>query len=247
MGLIEIFKKNSNSNLIKAIKKGNIDVIDSLINKGFDVNLKNWKGLTPLIVAVNNNQQQVVKFLIDNNSDINAKTKNLFTALMIAASKGHLEVVKLLIENGADVNAKDKYGTTALMGAVEKCYIEIVKLLIENGADITDESLARATVNNSTGIVKLLLENGANANIKIYGKKPLLIETVEEGQYRIVELLIKHGADVFVKYGASWMAIDYANNRLLQCYPEDQRRYKAIINMLISAEAKKRIGIELKK
>ncbi len=120
-----------------------------LIGAGADVNAKNKRGYTALMLATQRGPIEIVKLLIEGGADVNVmseddpkpKTKKdrvepslVFTALEIASRRGRTEIAKLLIDAGADVNARDYKGATALMWASNEGHTEIVNLLKEAGA-----------------------------------------------------------------------------------------------------------------
>jgi len=111
-----------------------------LIEKGADVNIKNYKGATPLQAAANNNFIEIAKLLIENGANINSKDKDGWTPLYAAFSSNSIEAMILLIEEGADINAKNKKGNTVLYEAISKNCIKIAELLIEKGADVNIKS-----------------------------------------------------------------------------------------------------------
>ena len=120
--------------------------------------------------------------------------------LCIAARNECFEKVKWLLENGADINAisKDR-GYTAVMDAVWRKNYEITEYLIEAGADL--------------GIIS---SDG----------QPILVLAVGNGDLRIVDLLLKNGANADIKDSMGMSAREYANlfkkngiDKLLDKYP----------------------------
>ena len=102
-----------------------VDVVDSLISNGADVNAKDNYGYVPLHSA----GFGVAALLINNGADVNAKNKIGITPLHAAfwwlinadgfddapdTYNATFEIFELLINNGADVNAKLHSGDTPL-------------------------------------------------------------------------------------------------------------------------------------
>lgn len=106
---------NSDTALMLAADKGNIETVQALLAKGADVNTEN-DGNTALMLAAMNGHAEIVQALLAKGADVNVKANNSDTALMEAAADGHTEIVQALLTNGTDVNAKNNDdGRTALM------------------------------------------------------------------------------------------------------------------------------------
>ena len=133
--------------LLKACEEGNLDVVQDMINKGINIDLK-INGDMPIEIAVVSNQIEVVKLLLSHGANIKKKTgPSGFTLLQWATQSGFLEIAKLLLESGLAIDVKGKWGRTALHGAVyweESMWIEynrdrVVRFLLENGANPNKE------------------------------------------------------------------------------------------------------------
>ncbi|RZK87875.1 MAG: ankyrin repeat domain-containing protein, partial [Pedobacter sp.] len=87
--------------LTHAARVGNLDILKELIHKQVDLNQRDPKGYTPLILACYNNQYKAAALLIENGADVNAADDGGNTALMGACFKGYADIAELLIQNGA--------------------------------------------------------------------------------------------------------------------------------------------------
>ena len=71
-----------------------------LIDNGFDINLQNDKGETPIFLATMNNKYEAVKFLLENGADIeiaaNDGIKPINIAAYIAQELGDYKLFQLL-------------------------------------------------------------------------------------------------------------------------------------------------------
>ncbi|WP_153304532.1 ankyrin repeat domain-containing protein [Desulfosudis oleivorans] len=89
--------------LNNAAQRGDIDTVNTMIDRGADVNAADLWGITALQLAAQEGHVQMVQTLIEKGADVNKEDVNGWSVLAVAASSGHVEIVKLLIENGADV------------------------------------------------------------------------------------------------------------------------------------------------
>jgi cytohesin len=88
--------------LIEAIKTGNINKVQSLINGGADVNAKNSYGYTALhATCLIANRIRYTELLIAAGADVSANDKDGHTPLWHAQDRDHPEIVELLREHGA--------------------------------------------------------------------------------------------------------------------------------------------------
>ena len=148
------------------------DKVREEIALGYDVNLADSFGYTPLIIASRWHRSEVVKILIDAGADVNARNKNGSTALDEAVDSGNLEIVKLLVQANADINSQNKLKYSSVFVAAIHGRTEIVKYLINNGADVNQVNIHGETVLNRMvnakekllnykQIERILIQNGA--------------------------------------------------------------------------------------
>jgi ankyrin repeat protein len=97
-----------------AVLSGNITFIEELIKHGLDINTRDHKGTTALMMATKLNNYELALFLIEHGADINQCTTSGTTPLMIACQRNALAIVQCLIENRAILDTRDTQGKTAL-------------------------------------------------------------------------------------------------------------------------------------
>ena len=190
------------------------DAFKKLIQSGMNINVRNEKGQTLLMVATN---PDVMKALIDAGIDVNAKDNNGWTALMNIAESTHCveeddedtDCVDVLLASGANVNLVDNAGKSALMHTWEltkdcgpENYMDsrvYIKKLIKAGASVNEKDndgktpLMYAVYPES---VQDLITAGADVNAKDKdGMTPLMYAEFPES----VQLLINAGADTNAK------------------------------------------------
>lgn len=119
--------------------QNNLDLIEYLLESGFDFGVKNTKDWTPLMLAIQEGNWSIAKYLIEKKAAINIPDKYGNSPLHVVVSKDRLELINALICSGADLNAKDNKGWTPFH-CVPIFYSDdlnaIIRLFLDNGADI---------------------------------------------------------------------------------------------------------------
>lgn len=199
--------------LLGKVRNNDLEAVKTLIAAGEDVNqVDDMMGYTALSLATN---IEMMKVLISAGADINHRDKRTgFTPLMNALNSCKTDVAKFLIEKGADVNLKSNDGATALILACG-CSEEIAKQLINKGADIkavSDRGMGVFTQCTGIGLsrevvtyefAEFLLEKGADIDetntTDYYGGYTPLFWAVVSNEAKLVDFLLKHGANVNLK------------------------------------------------
>jgi ankyrin repeat protein len=192
--------------LISSIEGHDLERFKAILKKSpVVVNLKGFRGRTPLHFAVVQKQTEMSQLLLQNKADVNAQDEEGKTPLHWV---NDVEVAKLLIDHKADVNARGKTGRTPLHEAAHG-NIEIAKFLLANKADVnaTEKSIStplhQAVFSKKPAVMKILLDNKADINAKnIDGDTPLhkaASQGVEE-----VKMLLAYKADINAANNYGW-------------------------------------------
>jgi hypothetical protein len=153
--------------LMGAAQKGDLKLVQDLLEKGAEVNAGDEHGRTALMAASEEGRLDVVKLLQEQGADVNARDETGVTAVMKACANGHLGVVKELLKGGTNVNTKDYEGATPLMWASQYGHAEVVRLLLEKGAGVNVKdydgvtALKAASARHHCAVADLLLKSGA--------------------------------------------------------------------------------------
>ncbi|KAJ1470373.1 ankyrin repeat-containing domain protein [Baffinella frigidus] len=123
------------SALHAACKRGQVAMVQLLLEAGADANLQTYAGDTPLHWTAQKGHAAIARSLIAAGALVNIKTHDSFTALIFAAAHSHYETVQLLLGQGADVSVRTNTGQTALHFAAQGGDPTIVQMLLDKGAD----------------------------------------------------------------------------------------------------------------
>ncbi|XP_072018517.1 transient receptor potential cation channel subfamily A member 1-like isoform X2 [Amphiura filiformis] len=130
-----------------AAQSNDVELIEELIQKGADINIKSSVDeATPLHIASKYNCANATEVLLLHGADVTDALTNGQTALHVCCRRGHLMLIKILVEKGkSDVNSRDKDKTTPLHQAMINGELEIFTYLVENGADICAKDINNET------------------------------------------------------------------------------------------------------
>lgn len=144
--------------LLAAARLGRDDLIPALIAAGADIEGRDMRGYTALILASYNGHETTTGLLLSLGAAVDGVDgERGNTALMGISFKGYPAIARVLIDAGADVNARNGAGQTALMTAVLFGQEAIIDMLIAAGADSSLVDL------NGNSVVSLARSQGNEA------------------------------------------------------------------------------------
>ena len=159
--------------LNEAVKLNHADVVQVLIDAGADIEKKDARQCTPLLLGCKADVNDAVKVLVRAGADVGARDRDGKTCLMIASAGGFTATVKsLLCTPEVDVDLVDAQHWTALHYAVASNHAAVLQVLIDAGADVEAKSelvcspLMMACRAGEVHIVRMLLEAGARLHIQ---------------------------------------------------------------------------------
>lgn len=200
--------KNGRSPLRFAAEGGCVEVVQLLIEKGFDVN---ESALWAAAGSRSQRRDEVVRLLLKKGVDVSERF-NIWeklideTALHHGARRGFDTTVHLLLENGAEVDARNGDGEASLHLAAKEGYEVVVRILVEQGADVTAKNQAGETAlqlaarNGHEGIVRHLLDFlGEEINSEALLATSKVFKVATAGDERAMQVLIENGADITIE------------------------------------------------
>jgi ankyrin repeat protein len=154
--------------LLIAAYKGNMEIVQYLVNKKADINKKDNFGGTPLHMATLSGKKEIVEFLISKGADITARSQNGKIPMQLAFESEHLEIIELFFKRGVDVKKPiDQFNRTLLHKAAVMGKAKVAGYLLDKGINIdhkdkTDRSaLDLAIASGNKNVVDVLRKRGA--------------------------------------------------------------------------------------
>jgi ankyrin repeat protein len=205
--------------LVCAICMNNINLVNTLLAAGANVNMHSEEGVTPLMFAAMEGDIEIVKRLVESGADPNMMTNDDDTALMYAAIDGHKEIFEYLapLTKPELVQPAEKELATEKLPLADDDTIDFVlaagqgdteqlKEFINKGInlDVMDDSgntaLFLASYWGKIEVVKTLIEAGADLNMQSFGDKETpLMAAVNMKQVDVIKTLLENGADINIK------------------------------------------------
>ncbi|KAK5050918.1 hypothetical protein LTR84_003477 [Exophiala bonariae] len=207
--------------LEQACKRGDLSLIQLLLEYGADMEAPTaWRG-TPLASAAWESRLQVVEYLLSKGADPRLHSGPFGTAFLSAVAVGSPEIVLLMLRKDLDVSYVGPRGTALGLAIGYRCP-EALRLLLHSGADVhTDcnwngvvhNAFTFAAVEGNQAIMIELLDFSSNQGIR----PPLdlmlvhaLDSAYSEMRSENIHLLLERGADVNVKAEFGKTTLHYA-------------------------------------
>ncbi|XP_067668335.1 ankyrin repeat domain-containing protein 50-like [Haliotis asinina] len=191
-----------------ASKSGDLSKVKLVLQHGLAViNCQEWIGRTPVMWAAAGRHIKVVEFLVSKGANLTLVDRFGINILHSACLGGDVKVVKyVLSKNTLDINGRVRCGRTAVMLAADNGHRDVLELLVGRGANValTDENgdnfLHCACREGHAEVVKyILLQDLVDINSLGHEKKSPVLIAGEQGHTEVVELLVKHGADLSLR------------------------------------------------
>ena len=130
--LMRYRRSQGNTEIGRAAAKGKLDLVESLVEAGADINAVDTTGQTPLHLAASNGNAGMVRMLLEDGAEPDLPDSSEgFSALHVAARAGDAHVADLLIRYGADLEARTRLQQTPLHLAAVNGHTEVTALLLK--------------------------------------------------------------------------------------------------------------------
>lgn len=191
---------------------GNVAIIETILSKGLDIDIKDNYGqdVTPLAVAVLFKNLEALNCLLNKGADPFVENNvSSVNSLHLAAIGGDIDIIKAILSRGFDINIRSTEGLTSLMLAAYTKNVVVVDCFLDNGADPTlrdnfgTTCLHYASQGGDVTIIKKCLSLGLDIESKdVDGKTPLMIAAAK-GNSDAVEFLLERNGAFQLKQGSA--------------------------------------------
>lgn len=213
-------------NLIVASIKGDLPMVQQLLDKGINPNAVLDESITPLIYAVQGGQVGICNYLIARGADVNFRPSFGPTPLVVAVKAQRPALIEMLIHMGAAINKGDEQGRTPVMYAIALDDTVTFHRLLGWGASLTQADtfgitpLMMAVIHNKLYFAQYILDQGISPDVPDnQGVTPFLL-AVANANYPMMDLLLKYGANVNhisrKKHSALTIALEKQDEKLIQ-------------------------------
>ena len=208
---VNAINQDDQTALILACMKGDIHVMNVLLNARADPNVADVAGNTCLHNGVLRNcRKEVIQTIVDHGADVNATNNKNRTALMMTCLKNNV-TIDVLLNAGANPNIVDVVGDTCLHDAVVgSCSKEVIQAIIDHNADVNVKNKKNQTVWILACVVgnipamNVLLNTGIDLLLKVGDPNPppyngnswLHCAVYGNGSKTVLQAIIDQGADV---------------------------------------------------
>ena len=97
----------TDTDLIRAIKRGDLREVERLIHAGANLNCSDSQGWTPLFHAAGTGRTDIIRCLLAHGAEVDSHRDKGFTPLFSAILSRHLEAIRMLLDAGASPDAPE--------------------------------------------------------------------------------------------------------------------------------------------
>lgn len=157
---VAVLAADANQDLLDAARKGDLDTVQALIEKGAPIETKTPYGQTPLYLAAMKGHEAVVQFLLDKGASTDVTDTFYHASLLdFVMEEKHYAVAKLIVTKGNDKPDQD-LKTVASSGQAD--LVAAVLDRAKPGQAVLDSTYEAALAEQKTAVAELLKKAGAN-------------------------------------------------------------------------------------
>ena len=235
-----------------------IDALEDDEKKKYYLNLKDYKGRTPLFHAVAEDRNSVAQVLVEKGANVEEATNEKHvepgsTPLMACAEKNNREGFLYLLNSGADLLATRNDGADATYIAARYGHLSILEDLEECGKvnKITKRATFRgrsalmtAALHGHLNVCKFLFQHGSVLNHQDDDKFTALMFAASNGYTELVKWLLCNGAKTNLRASNGDTALKLADanghDEIIKCLKmyqgNDQKSSNVSVSTIVNAK-----------
>jgi len=186
-------KTNTNENFLHMmVSRGDMMIIERLLNSTIDKNMVGNNGFSPIMIAISEYNFDMAKYLYNRGCTTIVTDKQ--NCLTMCIERNNMEMTRFFLEKGAQINKLNVNGITPLLAAVNINDLEMVMLMIEHGADPNlfdskkNSPVYEAIKLKNVEMTRFLLENSADPHKTGKDGKSAVDLAYEVGDPKIVAI-----------------------------------------------------------
>lgn len=181
-----------NRQLISAARSGNADKIALLLEAGADLETRNSRDRTPLLLAVTEDRVDAARTLIAAGADPDALDDQHDTPWLVTGVTGNVEMARVILKADPDLTIRNRFGGLSHIPASERGHADYVEYVLAN-TDIAVDHV------NDLGWTALL--------------EAVILGKGSDRWQRIVQSLVDAGADTSIADRDGVTALQHARAR----------------------------------
>lgn len=195
--------EDPDSELLEASRVGDADRVAGALRSGGNIEVRDVRGRTPLLLAVAHDHVEVARLLVSLKADPDAVDDQRDTPWLVTGVTGSVDMLEAVLAAEPDLTIVNRYGGVSVIPASERGHVDYVRRVVTTGIDVNHvnnlgwTALLEAVIlgdggQRHTDIVQILLNAGADASLADADGVTALEHAESRGFTDMVEILA-HG------------------------------------------------------
>jgi uncharacterized protein len=193
-------KRTADRRLLAAAERGDATAAALAIRAGGNIEARDQRGRTPLLLAVTKDKLAVARLLVYLGADPDALDDQHDTPWLVTGVTGSVDMVEVLLPAEPDLTIRNRFGGTSLIPASERGHVAYVRRVVRTDTDVNHvnnlgwTALLEAVILGDGSkryqqIVTILLDAGADASIADRQGVAALQHAERKGQREVARIL----------------------------------------------------------
>lgn len=186
--------------LLRAAQRGDVDEVELALRSGADLEARNGRGQTALLLASAHDRVAVARVLVAHGADPDALDDRHDTPWLVTGVTGSVAMLEALLPAGPDLTVRNRFGGLSPIPASERGHVDYVRRVVRTDVDLDHVNdlgwtalLEAAVLGEGTQrwqqIVRILLDAGVDTSIRDRDGRTALQHARDRGYDEIVRIL----------------------------------------------------------